>query len=74
MVKVRPFKGFLANQENVGKVISPADKVAMAAKIMKRCDSDENGFIDKGEFQSYYESVAADSFRCVKLWWGSLWS
>ena len=46
-----------------GKKITSAIRLNEATKIMTRCDENENGFIDKHEFQRYYEEIAADSFK-----------
>ena len=45
MVKVRPFKGFLANKNNVGKVISPAYDVLNTAEARKMADGNPMCFL-----------------------------
>ena len=45
------------------QVITAQQRMAEAAKIMRRCDKDENGSIDKEEFRVYYEKTCEDMFR-----------
>ena len=46
MVKVRPFKGFLANQENVGRVISPAYDTLNTQEARAMADGNEMSFLN----------------------------
>ena len=45
MVKVRGFKGYLANKENCGKVISPAYDVLNTAEARKMADGNPMSFL-----------------------------
>ena len=46
MVKVRPFKGLLANQENVGKVISPAYDTLNTEEARAMADGNPMSFLN----------------------------
>lgn len=46
MVKVRPFKGYLANQENVGRVISPAYDTLNTEEARAMADGNEMSFLN----------------------------
>ena len=45
MVKIRPFKGFLANKNNVGKVISPAYDVLNTVEACEMADGNPMSFL-----------------------------
>ena len=47
-----------------GQQVTEMDWAAEAAKIMRRCDKDENGSIGREEFAEYYEMTSAAMFRC----------
>ena len=49
-----------------GQVITAQERVAEAAKVLRRCDKDENGSIDGSEFSEYYRSVCEDMKRYGK--------
>jgi len=49
-----------------GQAITAQQREMEAQKIMSRCDVDRNGVIDRGEFQRYYDQIAADMFRFHK--------
>ena len=46
MVKIRPFKGFLANQDNVGKVISPAYDTLNTEEARAMADGNPMSFLN----------------------------
>ena len=46
MVKVRPFKGLLANQDNVGRVISPAYDTLNTVEARAMADGNEMSFLN----------------------------
>ena len=46
-----------------GQVITAEEREQEATKLLRRCDIDENGKIDKGEFGQYYEKICAEMFR-----------
>jgi len=50
-----------------GQTITDADKAAEGAKILKRCDVNGDGAIDKYEFQDYYEQTAAAMAKFHKV-------
>jgi len=42
-----------------GKNITSKDRIQEAAKILKRCDANGDGVIDRNEFKTYYERTAS---------------
>ena len=46
-----------------GQVITAQERVQEATKLLRRCDTNENGKIDMGEFGQYYEKICAEMFR-----------
>ena len=49
-----------------GQQITAQDREKESAKILRRCDANENGTIDKAEFCEYYEKTAAAMFKFHK--------
>jgi len=49
-----------------GQVITSDQKLEQAEKILKQCDTDNNGKISRAEFEVYYVRVAEDMFRFHK--------
>ena len=46
-----------------GQTITAEEREQEAAKLLRRCDKDENGKIDRGEFAEYYEKICGEMFR-----------
>ena len=41
------------------------DWTRQTTNIMRRCDKDESGSIEREEFGKYYEQITSDMFRCA---------
>ena len=46
-----------------GQVITAEERVQEATKLLRRCDTNENGKIGMGEFGQYYEKICVVMFR-----------
>ena len=46
-----------------GQTITAEEREQEATKLLRRCDTNENGKIDMGEFGQYYEKICAEMFR-----------
>ena len=46
-----------------GQEITSECRLQEATKIMRRCDTDENGKVGREEFGEYYETTCAEMFR-----------
>lgn len=49
-----------------GQTISSKERFAQADRIMKKCDKNDDGFVDQGEFAEFYEQAAASMFKFHK--------
>ena len=46
-----------------GHAITKSQQVAEATKILRRCDKNDDGKVDKDEFQAYYDATVKGIFR-----------
>ena len=49
-----------------GRAISEPQRQQEAVKILQRCDKNENGVVDREEFQVFFDTVTSDMFRFHK--------
>jgi len=61
--ELRALAAWILSSFRPGKTVSEAECDIEAVKILKRCDVDKDGMIDKKEFKAYYEKTAGAMLR-----------